>query len=93
MAEKKIGNKVLRLVRGDITDMEIGAFVFDITEDVKLGSGFGDVAIQLPEDRLGFAQVTFGEILRLKPDASTFALGIAYQRIRLGNSLLDYVVL
>ena len=41
MAEKKIGNKVLRLVRGDITDMEIEAFVFDITEDVKLGSGFG----------------------------------------------------
>jgi O-acetyl-ADP-ribose deacetylase (regulator of RNase III) len=41
MAEKQIGNKVLRLVRGDITDMEIEAFVFDITEDVKLGSGFG----------------------------------------------------
>ena len=41
MAEKKIGNKVLRLVRGDITDMEIEAFVFDITDDVKLGSGFG----------------------------------------------------
>ncbi len=41
MAEKKIGNKVLRLVRGDITDMEVEAFVFDITENVKLGSGFG----------------------------------------------------
>ena len=41
MAEKQIGNKVLRLVRGDITDMEVEAFVFDITEDVKLGSGFG----------------------------------------------------
>jgi O-acetyl-ADP-ribose deacetylase (regulator of RNase III) len=41
MAEKKIGSKVLRLVRGDITDMEVEAFVFDITEDVKLGSGFG----------------------------------------------------
>jgi len=41
MAEKKIGDKFLRLVRGDITDMEVEAFVFDITEDVKLGSGFG----------------------------------------------------
>ena len=30
MAEKQIGNKVLRLVRGDITDMEVEAFVFDI---------------------------------------------------------------
>lgn len=45
MVERTIGNAVLRLVRGDITDMEIDAFVFDITEDVKLGSGYGS-AIQ-----------------------------------------------
>jgi O-acetyl-ADP-ribose deacetylase (regulator of RNase III) len=60
MAEKKIGNKVLRLVRGDITDMEIEAFVFDITEDVKLGSGFGGaihqrggIVIQKQLDEIG----------------------------------------
>ena len=60
MAEKKIGNKVLRLVRGDITDMEIDAFVFDITEDVKLGSGFGGaiqqrggIVIQKQLDEIG----------------------------------------
>jgi len=60
MAEKQIGNKVLRLVRGDITDMEIGAFVFDITEDVKLGSGFGGaiqqrggIVIQKQLDEIG----------------------------------------
>ena len=60
MAEKKIGNKVLRLVRGDITDMEIGAFVFDITDDVKLGSGFGGaiqqrggIVIQKELDEIG----------------------------------------
>jgi O-acetyl-ADP-ribose deacetylase (regulator of RNase III) len=41
MVEKKAGGATLRLVRGDITDMEVDAFVFDITEDVKLGSGFG----------------------------------------------------
>ena len=45
MVEKKIGGKKLRLVRGDITEMEVDAFVFDITEDVKLGSGYG-AAIQ-----------------------------------------------
>jgi O-acetyl-ADP-ribose deacetylase (regulator of RNase III) len=45
MVERKIGSKVLRLVREDITDMDVEAFVFDITEDVKLGSGFG-AAIQ-----------------------------------------------
>jgi O-acetyl-ADP-ribose deacetylase (regulator of RNase III) len=45
MVEKRIGEKWLRLVRDDITDLEIDAFVFDITEDAKLGSGFGS-AIQ-----------------------------------------------
>ena len=41
MVERKIGDKALRLVRGDITEMEVDAFVFDVTEDLKLGSGFG----------------------------------------------------
>jgi O-acetyl-ADP-ribose deacetylase (regulator of RNase III) len=45
MVERKIGDKKLRLVPGDITKMEVGAFVFDITEDVRLGSGYG-AAIQ-----------------------------------------------
>jgi len=45
MVERKIGDKNLRLVREDITEMEVDAFVFDITEDLKLGSGFG-AAIQ-----------------------------------------------
>ena len=60
MAEKQIGKKVLRLVRGDITDIEIEAFVFDITEDVKLGSGFGGaiqqrggIVIQKQLDEIG----------------------------------------
>jgi O-acetyl-ADP-ribose deacetylase (regulator of RNase III) len=41
MVEKKIGEKVVRVVLGDITDIEVEAFVFDITEDAKLGSGYG----------------------------------------------------
>ncbi len=45
MVERKIGDKNLRLVREDITEMEVDAFVFDVTEDLKLGSGFG-AAIQ-----------------------------------------------
>ncbi|MFC2144510.1 macro domain-containing protein [Acidobacteriota bacterium] len=60
MAEKKIGNKVLRLVREDITEIEVDAFVFDITEDVKLGSGFGGaiqqrggIVIQKQLDEIG----------------------------------------
>lgn len=41
MVEKKIGDKTIRLVKGDITDMEVEAFVYDITEDAKLSSGYG----------------------------------------------------
>ncbi len=45
MVEKRVGDRVIRLVRGDITELEVEAFVHDITEDLKLGSGFG-AAIQ-----------------------------------------------
>lgn len=45
MIEKTIGDKVIRLVKGDITELEVDAFVHDITEDLKLGGGFGS-AIQ-----------------------------------------------
>lgn len=41
MAERKIGDKVIRLEIGDITEFEGDAFVFDITEDAKLGAGYG----------------------------------------------------
>lgn len=60
MVEKQIGDKVLRLVRADITEIEVEAFVFDITEDVKLGSGFGGaiqqrggIVIQKQLDEIG----------------------------------------
>lgn len=45
MVERKIGDKVIRLVRDDITAMEVDAFVYDITEDLRLGAGHGS-AIQ-----------------------------------------------
>ena len=41
MVEKKINNSKVRLIRGDITDIDVEAFVFDITSDVKLGTGYG----------------------------------------------------
>lgn len=46
MVEKRIGGGVVRLIRGDITDLEVEAFVFDITEDLKLGSGYGGAIAQ-----------------------------------------------
>jgi O-acetyl-ADP-ribose deacetylase (regulator of RNase III) len=58
--ERKIGTKTLRLLRGDITEMEVQAFVHDIEADVQLGSGFGGaiqrrggIVIQKELDEIG----------------------------------------
>ena len=45
MVERKIGDKAVRLLRGDLTDLEVEALVHDIDADMKLGAGFGS-AIQ-----------------------------------------------
>jgi len=37
----KINEAVIRLLRGDITELEVGAFVFYAQPDLNLGSGFG----------------------------------------------------
>ena len=39
--EKKVNSKSVRVVCGDITDMEVEAFVYDITADARLGTGYG----------------------------------------------------
>ncbi len=46
MVERTIGNRVIRLVRGDIADLEVEAFAFDITADCQLGSGYGGAIAQ-----------------------------------------------
>lgn len=46
MTEKRIGDKTMRLVRGDITDLEVDAFVYDITADAQIGSGYGGAIAQ-----------------------------------------------
>jgi O-acetyl-ADP-ribose deacetylase (regulator of RNase III) len=69
MAEKKVGDKVIRLVLGDITDLEVEAFVFDITEDAKLGSGYGNaiamrggLSVQKALDEIGSVPTGTGVI-------------------------------
>lgn len=58
--ERKIGERVIKLVKGDITALEVEAFVFDITADCKLGSGYGGAiaqrggkAVQTALDKVG----------------------------------------
>ena len=64
MLERTVGNAVMRLVKGDISEIEVDAFVHDITEDVKLGSGFGSaiqqrggIVIQKELDEVGHLPV------------------------------------
>jgi O-acetyl-ADP-ribose deacetylase (regulator of RNase III) len=41
MKEKKINDRVLRIVREDVTDVEVDAFVYYASPDLVLGSGWG----------------------------------------------------
>ena len=41
MTEKKINGKTIRLIKGDLTDLDVDAFTFYATEDLALGSGYG----------------------------------------------------
>jgi O-acetyl-ADP-ribose deacetylase (regulator of RNase III) len=60
MVERVIGGKVVRLIRADITELDVEAFVFDIESDMKLGAGFGSaiqrrggIVIQKELDQIG----------------------------------------
>lgn len=46
MVERSVGERSIRLVRGDITDLDVEAFVYDITADCKLDSGYGGAIAQ-----------------------------------------------
>ena len=63
--KKKLKNTVLRLVKGDITEAEVEAFVFYANENLKLGTGFGGAiavrggpSIQKKLDEIGGAKTT-----------------------------------
>ncbi len=44
--EKKINNTLLRLVKGDVTDIKVDAFVFYARPDLQLGAGYGTAITQ-----------------------------------------------
>lgn len=65
MREAKINGTTVRLVKGDITDMEVEAFVFYASEDLKLGTGYGNAiasragpSVQRALDEVGGAKTT-----------------------------------
>ena len=68
MVERRIGDTVIRLVRGDITDMDVEAIVFDITPDLRLGSGYGGAIAQrggpsIQKELDGFSPLPVGDAL------------------------------
>ena len=65
MKEKKINDRVLRIVREDVTDVEVDAFVYYATSDLLLGSGWGTaIALRggpsIQEELNGLAPVDTG---------------------------------
>ena len=65
MKEKKINDRLLRIVREDVTDVEVDAFVYYATSDLVLGSGWGTaIAVRggpsVQEELNGLAPVETG---------------------------------
>ena len=85
----RVNRSVIRLIVGDITDLEIDAFVFYAQEDLALGSGFGGAisvrggpSIQKELEELG--PVAQGDAVvsgagKLKADHIIHAVGPRFQ--------------
>ncbi len=86
--EKKIGNSVIRLIKHDITDTEVEAFVYYARPDLKLGTGFGNAiavrggpSIQKELDQMGTAKLgesVVTEAGKLKAKHIVHAVGPAF---------------
>lgn len=65
MTEKKLGNGIVRVAKDDVTTIDVDAFVFYASHDLKLGTGFGGAvsvrggpSIQKELDTLGKLETT-----------------------------------
>jgi O-acetyl-ADP-ribose deacetylase (regulator of RNase III) len=88
--EKKVNQSTMRLIKGDITDIDVEAFVFYARPDLKLGTGFGNAisvrggpSIQKELDELP-TPVDVGEAVisgagKLKAQYIIHAVGPAFQ--------------
>jgi O-acetyl-ADP-ribose deacetylase (regulator of RNase III) len=92
-----IGECTIRLLKGDITDLDIESFVFYAREDLKLGSGFGTAisirggpSIQEELDRMATRKVTdvvISSAGRLKANHIIHAVGPKFQEENLEDKL------
>jgi O-acetyl-ADP-ribose deacetylase (regulator of RNase III) len=94
---KQAGKGVLRLVRGDVTLLDVDAFVFYANHDLKLGSGFGGAiavrggpTIQKELDELGTretCEAVVTEAGELKARFIIHAVGPRFQEPELEEKL------
>jgi O-acetyl-ADP-ribose deacetylase (regulator of RNase III) len=100
--EKTIKQSVIRLVKDDITLMDVDAFVFYARPDLKLGSGFGNAisvrggpSIQEELDKIGTARVgdaIVTEAGKLKAKHIIHAVGPTFQEQDTEKKLRDTAV-
>jgi O-acetyl-ADP-ribose deacetylase len=95
--QKKIKNCNLRLIRQDITDFEVEAFVFYARPNLELGSGFGSAimrrggqSIKAELDKIGSLSVTEAVITgggSLRAKYIVHAVGPVFQEERIEEKL------
>lgn len=97
MSEKQLGPTLVRVERGDITLLEVDAFVFYATHDLKLGTGIGGAIavrggpkIQQELDAIGRIETTAAVISNageLKAKQIIHAVGPRFQEPELEPKL------
>jgi O-acetyl-ADP-ribose deacetylase (regulator of RNase III) len=99
MFEKKFRDRVIRLIKQDITDYEVEAFVYYARPDLKLGTGWGGAisvrggpSIQKELDEIGSCEV--GEAVvtaagEMKAQHIIHAVGPAFQEEEEEQKLRD----
>ncbi len=88
-SEKQFKNSSLKVIKGDITDLNVESFVFYAREDLKLGSGFGTAisvrggpSIQEELDKLApikMCEVVITEAGEMKANSIIHAVGPKFQ--------------
>jgi O-acetyl-ADP-ribose deacetylase (regulator of RNase III) len=101
MYEKKIQDHVIRLVKQDITDYEVEAFVYYARPDLKLGTGWGGAisvrggpSIQKELDEIGSCEVGKAVVTgagEMKAQHIIHAVGPAFQEEDEERKLRDTV--
>ena len=100
--EIAINGKVLRVISGDITELDVDGFVFYATPDLKLGTGIGNAISlrggpKIQEELNQIGDQSVGEAVatgagRLKADCIIHAVGPAFQEEEIPEKLRRVMV-